>query len=103
MKSHYIASDSQRAIVIYAEPSYAGVTVCYKQICVEETNIKVKTKYVFIEYGEPLYWEASRTMVGDELEFYEDGSIKKIYIQSLWQRLKNYWFLFKNRKCKSIL
>ena len=40
-------------------------------------------------------------MVGDEVEVDENGNIEKICIQSLWSRLKNYWFLFKNHKRKN--
>lgn len=101
MKSNYITNNSRRAVIIYTESSYAGVSVCYVQVCAGENNTQVKSKDVFIEYGEPLYKDACRAMVGDELEFYEDGAVKKICIQSLWRRLKNYWFLFKNRKCKN--
>lgn len=100
MKKHRITDDSRRAIITYAEPSYAGIAISYIRTS-SNNHAKVKSKFVLIEEGEHLYKEVCVAMVGDEVEVDENGNIEKICIQSLWNRLKNYCFLLKNHKRKN--
>ncbi len=91
-------NNPQRAIIEYAEPSYAGIAVSYVVPSTIEEGSGIKSKFLVIEYGEPLYKAACVAMVGDEVEIDNNGMIVKICSQSFFNRLKNYWFLFKKRK-----
>lgn len=98
MKNKNFAGNPRRAVIAYAEPSYAGVALSYVFPSTLEENAKTISKFVLVEDGEPLYKAACGAMVGDEAEVDEDGMLVQILSQPLWKRLKNYWFLFKNRR-----
>ena len=91
-------NNSQRAIIEYTEPSYAGIAFSYVIPSQIEEGGVIKSKFILIEDGEPLYKTACGAMVGDEVEIDNNGMIVKICSQSFFKRLKNYWFLFKKRK-----
>ncbi len=98
MKNKNFTNNPRRAVIAYAEPSYGGVALSYVFPSTLEENSKTISKFVLVEDGEPLYKAACGAMVGDEAEVDEDGMLVQILSQPLWKRLKNYWFLFKNRR-----
>lgn len=98
MKNKNFTNNPRRAVIAYAEPSYSGVALSYVFPSHTEENAKTISKFVLVENGEPLYKAACKIMVGDEAEVNKNGMIIKIHSLSLWKRLKNCWFLFKNRR-----
>ena len=98
MKNKNFTNNPRCAVIAYAEPSYGGVALSYVFPSHTEENAKTISKFVLVEDGEPLYKAACGAMVGDEAEVDEDGMLVQILSQPLWKRLKNYWFLFKNRR-----
>lgn len=98
MKNEDFTNNPRRVIIAYAEPSYAGIAISYVFTEQKEKNPRILSKFVLVEDGEPLYKAACGAMVGDEAEVDNQGMLVQILSQPLWKRLKNYWFLFKNRR-----
>lgn len=98
MKNEDFTNNPQHVIIAYAEPSYSGIAISYVFTEQKEKNPRLLSKYVLVENGEPLYKAACKIMVGDEAEVNKNGMIIKIHSLSLWKRLKNCCFLFKNRR-----